>query len=642
MSVVDPVQVVARYLKVADLAPPLGYPGGSCHLMERIREEVRNPSLREVMVDNHQNQEDGYARGEERAIYDEFDEGPIRGTSFKKVLITPHTQYRMDLRGVTLKDLARFFQAFQQEWNKDQSKGNTYWTRKLEMRGKQQKATLNNLTVAFRVLNFEPPSGSGRTKTKARIEVMVHTAFWKGRKNPSPVPESSCQGWEGWSKEYPSGQGLDRLFPKRVAARYADRIASPSGFMSEYKGKTWDNPLDPRMRVWSFQRDGEDMPLITTEIEASRFDGEPAIWLKALISPQKRGTGMASSILKMITAMADKHDTLVYLTAKPMPVWGADNLLSTSQLKSWYKRNGWVQAQEYGDMMVRYPKGKTADLSPPLGFPGGPCQVIERIDEEIHDPGLRDRLVDQVEDGTSLSNSNAAKVYELEAEPGVPRSKFKKILITPHAQYRMDQRGITVGDLRVALMGFAKAWNDARSTQSVQARMWEDDMAWGEKIEWVDPRIGLQIVFTASKGTVRLVTAFWKGQSDPRPVDEESCGVHRHAGGAGDCYEANGRYFMNQAVSPGSDKGMRLVHGEVTGQGSLSGVNYGHAWIEDGNTVLDKSNGRNVRMPKDVYYALGQIDRNDNIHVYKPEEFRRKVMQHEHWGPWDLRTSTGL
>ena len=643
MFVVDPIRVVARYLRVADLAPPLGYPGGSCHLMGRIREEVGNSGLQQEMVENHLNQEDGYIRGEEKAIYGDLKEGPISGTSFKKVLITPHTQYRMDQRGISLKDITRFFQAFQKEWGKDRSKGNTYWTRKLEQRGKKQEETLNGLTVAFRVLNFVPPSGSGSAKVKARVEVMVHTAFWRGHKNPSPVPENSCQGWEGWSKDYPSSQGMDRLFPKRVAARYAAlHTASPSGLMAEYKGKTWANPLDPSLRVWSFQRDGEDMPLISTEIEASRYGREPAIWLKALISPQKRGTGMASSILKMITEMADKHDTIVFLTAKPLPIWGADNLLSTTQLKSWYKRNGWVQAHEYGDSMVRYPKGRTADLTPPLGFPGGPCQVIERIDGEIRDPGLRDRLVDQVEDGASLSNSSAAKVYELEAESGIPRSKLKEILITPHAQYRMDQRGITVGDVRVALMGFVKAWNDERSRQSAQARMWEDDMAWGEKIDWVDPRIGLMIVFTASKGTVRLVTAYWKGQSDPRPVDEESCGVSRHAMGAGDCYEANGKYFMDHAVLPGSDKGMRLVHGEVTGQGSLEGVKYGHAWVEDGNTVIDVSNGRNTRMPKALYYAIGQIDRNDNTHAYKPKEFRKKVMQHEHWGPWDLQTSTGL
>ena len=116
----------------------------------------------------------------------------------------------------------------------------------------------------------------------------------------------------------------------------------------------------------------------------------------------------------------------------------------------------------------------------------------------------------------------------------------------------------------------------------------------------------------------------------------------RRAKGCGDCYEANGRYFMDHAVYRGSETGLRLVHGEVTGQGPLSGVSYGHAWVEDGDDVIDVSNSRNVRMPKAVYYALGQIDRNANTHVYTPEQFRLKVTEYEHWGPWDLQTSTGL
>jgi hypothetical protein len=112
--------------------------------------------------------------------------------------------------------------------------------------------------------------------------------------------------------------------------------------------------------------------------------------------------------------------------------------------------------------------------------------------------------------------------------------------------------------------------------------------------------------------------------------------------GAGDCYESNGKHFMNEAVFPGSSPSMRLVHGEVAGQGRLEGTNFGHAWIEDGNTVIDVSNGRTVKMPKAAYYAMGNIDQINNVVRYKPEVFRKKVMQYKHWGPWDLRTSTGL
>jgi len=112
------------------------------------------------------------------------------------------------------------------------------------------------------------------------------------------------------------------------------------------------------------------------------------------------------------------------------------------------------------------------------------------------------------------------------------------------------------------------------------------------------------------------------------------------SGGGGDCYNANGGLFMEEALFPGDKKTMRLVHGEVTGQGSLDGVKYGHCWIEDGGTVIDVSNGRSIKMPKKAYYALGGIS--DNVHRYTPEQFRKKLLKHKHWGPWDLKTSTGL
>lgn len=107
----------------------------------------------------------------------------------------------------------------------------------------------------------------------------------------------------------------------------------------------------------------------------------------------------------------------------------------------------------------------------------------------------------------------------------------------------------------------------------------------------------------------------------------------------GDCYEANGKYILFER--PG-DPSIVLVHGEVTGQGgSVAGFNYGHAWIEEGGTVLDFSNGRSVRMPKALYYKLGNITENNNLHRYTYHEAAEKAVTTGIWGPWDLKTSTG-
>ena len=105
----------------------------------------------------------------------------------------------------------------------------------------------------------------------------------------------------------------------------------------------------------------------------------------------------------------------------------------------------------------------------------------------------------------------------------------------------------------------------------------------------------------------------------------------------GDCFEAAGRYFMDNAVFPYQREGIVLVHGEVTGQGPIEGLKYGHAWIEEGDTVIDMSRGRNVKMPKILYYALGNIEEEKTFR-YTPQEFRKKIIETEHWGPWDLKT----
>lgn len=108
---------------------------------------------------------------------------------------------------------------------------------------------------------------------------------------------------------------------------------------------------------------------------------------------------------------------------------------------------------------------------------------------------------------------------------------------------------------------------------------------------------------------------------------------------AGDCYEAAFHYIMDHVLGMGvkdPQHGLRLVHGEVAGQGPMVGTTFGHAWIEDGDLVIDQSNGRDIRMPKAVYYVLGRIDELDNIHVYTPEEARDRVLQHGTYGAWDL------
>jgi hypothetical protein len=60
---------------------------------------------------------------------------------------------------------------------------------------------------------------------------------------------------------------------------------------------------------------------------------------------------------------------------------------------------------------------------------------------------------------------------------------------------------------------------------------------------------------------------------------------------------------------------------------------FGHAWLEtDDGMVLDLAQG--FTGPKDVYYALGQIDPALNIY-YTRKEARALAVKHKHYGPWE-------
>jgi hypothetical protein len=174
------------------------------------------------------------------------------------------------------------------------------------------------------------------------------------------------------------------------------------------------------------------------------------------------------------------------------------------------------------ELAFRYAFAKHADMYPALGFPGGPCQVMERIKDEVGNPRLQEALVDQVESGRDLSNQQAHKIYDLEAENGPSGTRFKKLYLTAHVQYRMDLRGVNVSDLKLFFKRFQKAWNDSRSRKEQLATRWESDMAWGKKISWVDSA-GLLVAFTVKDRSATVITTYWDGLSDPRPVDEDTC-----------------------------------------------------------------------------------------------------------------------
>jgi hypothetical protein len=173
---------------------------------------------------------------------------------------------------------------------------------------------------------------------------------------------------------------------------------------------------------------------------------------------------------------------------------------------------------------------RVADATPPLGWPGGPCHVIDRIRDNVRDPRLREDLVDDVEFGEDLTNPEAAKVYgpnmvERNVQTPLPFKVDKRLLlIGPHAQYRMDYRGITVPMVRAAIASWAKAWADERSRNSPLARRWEESLAHGEGVRYTDPRSDVTVAFDfeGSNG-IKIITVFWGDGTNPYPPGEGGC-----------------------------------------------------------------------------------------------------------------------
>jgi len=97
----------------------------------------------------------------------------------------------------------------------------------------------------------------------------------------------------------------------------------------------------------------------------------------------------------------------------------------------------------------------------------------------------------------------------------------------------------------------------------------------------------------------------------------------------GNCFEVAARYVIDNKLF--GNKNLKLVHGVVIGQGVIAGIKYDHAWVEDGDVVLDFSDNKSIKLPKFLYYALGKINA---VSVYSPEIVRKKMLKYQHYGPW--------
>lgn len=97
----------------------------------------------------------------------------------------------------------------------------------------------------------------------------------------------------------------------------------------------------------------------------------------------------------------------------------------------------------------------------------------------------------------------------------------------------------------------------------------------------------------------------------------------------GDCFEAAAAFVTQEEILTYPDD-YKLVHGNVATLRQDEPVN--HAWVEEGETVHEVSNGRTNVFWKDDFYARFGIT---TVRKYTPKQALLLMVRTGHSGPWD-------
>lgn len=105
--------------------------------------------------------------------------------------------------------------------------------------------------------------------------------------------------------------------------------------------------------------------------------------------------------------------------------------------------------------------------------------------------------------------------------------------------------------------------------------------------------------------------------------------------GGGDCFDSSWNYINKNGFK---NRGLRLVHGIVSGQGPLSGYRFAHGWCEDSENVYDNARGKERTIPKILYYAIGNIDTKECFYYDYPQTMKMGE-EYGDKGPWEMENT---
>lgn len=122
-------------------------------------------------------------------------------------------------------------------------------------------------------------------------------------------------------------------------------------FMAEFRKISYENPINPRERLIGRGQTDRDWALL----DITPWMANETVHLSSIQSlDQGKRTGAGSYALKRITDLADKHGVTISLHADKFG--NVPGSPSTTQLRKWYERNGFVRANG-SEQMVREPNG---------------------------------------------------------------------------------------------------------------------------------------------------------------------------------------------------------------------------------------------------------------------------------------------
>ena len=104
----------------------------------------------------------------------------------------------------------------------------------------------------------------------------------------------------------------------------------------------------------------------------------------------------------------------------------------------------------------------------------------------------------------------------------------------------------------------------------------------------------------------------------------------------GNCYQVCAELLTQPG---GQFADWEMVHGRPT-LTRPPFIQYGHAWLRQDGIVFCPTAG--VTMPEWMYLQGGQIDTATDFFVYDAQAARERMLQHEHYGPWQGTEAEGL